>query len=66
MNESMYDKGVYRTAPATPSLFIIKSRIVLICMPRKLYEYEIVAFERQVANLSPTVGVWSPYQRKVL
>ena len=29
-----------------------------------LYEYEILAFDRQVAGSSPTVGVWSPYQRK--
>ena len=29
-----------------------------------LYENEILAFDRQVAGSSPTVGVWSPYQRK--
>ena len=29
-----------------------------------MYDYEILAFDRQVAGLSPTVGVWSPYQRK--
>ena len=30
----------------------------------KLYEYEILAFDRLVTGLSPTVSVWSPYQRK--
>ena len=29
-----------------------------------VYDYEILAFDRQVAGSSPTVGVWSPKQRK--
>ena len=29
-----------------------------------LYEYEILAFDRQVAGSSPTVGVWNPHQIK--
>ena len=26
-----------------------------------LYEYEILAFDRQVTGSSPTVGLWSPW-----
>ena len=33
-------------------------------MTNILYKYKILAFDRQVAGSSPTVGVWSPYQRK--
>ena len=47
---------VYVEQPlATPGLLI---------MTNILYEYEILAFDRQVAGSSPTVGVWNPYQRK--
>ena len=31
-----------------------------------LYGYGILAFDRQVAGLSPTDGVWSLYQREGL
>ena len=31
-----------------------------------LYEYDPVAFDRQVVGSNPTVSVWSPYQRKVV